>query len=211
MYRKILGLLLYIVSYLLYKTLKITRVNHEGYRQDTPYLFAFWHGKQFLPIFNLIKYHRTKGAVLVSPSRDGDILTTWLKQLGYEVIRGSSRKGNVSALVGMMRKIKQGESIGFGIDGPIGPIHIVKPGMTHMAQKYNVEILPMGSAFSRKWVFEKAWDKFELPKPFSRAVYYMGKPFVVPVNADLDHYNVLLEQQIHDAEAQAVKLLSEDN
>jgi lysophospholipid acyltransferase (LPLAT)-like uncharacterized protein len=208
MYRKILGFLIYVVSYLLYKTLKMTMVYHEDYQQDKPYLFAFWHGKQFLPIFNLIKYHKIKGAVLVSPSKDGDILTASLKQLGYEVIRGSSRKRNVSALMGMIRRVKQGQSIGFGIDGPIGPIHIVKPGMTHMAQKYNVEILPIGSAFSRKWVFEKAWDKFELPKPFSKAAYYMGKPFIIPLDADLEHYNVLLEHRIHDAEIQARQLLN---
>jgi lysophospholipid acyltransferase (LPLAT)-like uncharacterized protein len=208
MYRKILGFLIYVVSYLLYKTLKMTMVYHEDYQQDKPYLFAFWHGKQFLPIFNLIKYHKIKGAVLVSPSKDGDILTASLKQLGYEVIRGSSRKRNVSALMGMIRRVKQGQSIGFGIDGPIGPIHIVKPGMTHMAQKYNVEILPIGSAFSRKWVFEKAWDKFELPKPFSKAAYYMGKPFIIPLDADLERYNVLLEHRIHDAEIQARQLLN---
>ncbi|MFX5622524.1 DUF374 domain-containing protein, partial [Acinetobacter baumannii] len=88
----------------------------------------------------------------ISPSKDGDLLTVWLKKLGYEVIRGSSRHQNISALAGMIRKLKKGYSLGFGIDGPIGPIYKVKPGMTHMAQKLGIPIVPVGSAFSQKWV-----------------------------------------------------------
>jgi lysophospholipid acyltransferase (LPLAT)-like uncharacterized protein len=197
---QILGYFAYCVTLLLSKTLRVVISKHPEYNPKTQYLFAFWHGKQLLPVFQLQK-HQTERAVLVSPSRDGDMLTVWLKNLGYEVIRGSSRKQN------MIRKLKAGYSLGFGIDGPIGPIYKVKPGMTHMAQKFRIPIIPVGSAFSRRWVAEKAWDRYEIPKPFSKAVFYLGKPFYIEKEADLATSNDMLEGLITEAEKVAKKLL----
>lgn len=203
---RILGYLAYYITLLLGKTLRVVISKHPEYNPNEQYLFAFWHGKQLLPVFQLQK-HDTRRAVLVSPSRDGDMLTVWLKNLGYEVIRGSSRKQNISGLAGMMRKLKAGYSLGFGIDGPIGPIHRVKPGMTHMAQKFRIPIIPVGSAFSRSWVAEKAWDKYEIPKPFTKAAFYLGKPFYIEEEADLNVSNDKLEALIIQAEITAKKLL----
>lgn len=203
---RILGHVAYYMTLLLGMTLRVVISKHPEYNPKTQYLFAFWHGKQLLPVFEL-QNHGTQRAVLVSPSRDGDLLSIWLKNLGYEVIRGSSRKQNISALAGMIRKLKEGYSLGFGIDGPIGPIHKVKPGMTHMAQKFGIAIIPVGSAFSRKWVFEKAWDKYEVAKPFAKAVFYLGKPFYIEKEADLAVSNDMLERLINDAEKTAKTLL----
>lgn len=203
---QILGHLAYYITLLLGMTLRVVISKHPEYNPKTQYLFAFWHGKQLLPVFEL-QNHDTQRAVLVSPSRDGDLLSIWLRNLGYEVIRGSSRKQNISALAGMIRKLKEGYSLGFGIDGPIGPIYKVKPGMTHMAQKFGIAIIPVGSAFSHRWVFEKAWDKYEVPKPFAKAVFYLGKPFYIEKEADLAISNDMLERLINDAEKTAKTLL----
>ena len=203
---RILGYIAYYITLLLGMTLRVVISKHPAYNSKTQYLFAFWHGKQLLPVFEL-QNHDTPRAVLVSPSRDGDMLTVWLKNLGYEVVRGSSRKRNISALAGMIRKLKAGYSLGFGIDGPIGPIFKVKPGMTHMAQKLRISIIPVGSAFSRSWVFEKAWDKYEIPKPFAKAVFYLGKPFTIEKEVNLDISNDMLEGLITQAEITARTLL----
>jgi lysophospholipid acyltransferase (LPLAT)-like uncharacterized protein len=203
---RILGYIAYYITLLLGLTLRVVIYKHPEYNSKTQYLFAFWHGKQLLPVFEL-QNHDTRRVALVSPSRDGDILTVWLKNLGYEVIRGSSRKQNIRALAGMIRKLKAGYSLGFGIDGPIGPIYKVKPGMTHMAQKLRIPIIPVGSAFSRSWVFEKAWDKYEIPKPFAKAVFYLGKPCTIEKEADLAISNDMLEGLIMQAEITARTLL----
>jgi len=203
---KLLGNLAYCLTELLYKTLRVGFVHHEGYNPSQQYLFAFWHGKQLLPVL-MLRRHLTTCSVLVSPSRDGDLLTVWLKNLDYEVIRGSSRDKNISALVSMMKKLKQGTSLGFGIDGPIGPIHKVKPGMTHMAQKLGIPIIPVGSAFSRKWIIDKAWDKYQIPKPFVKGILYLGKPKYIAKEVDLADANLELEQAIQEAEAKAFSLL----
>lgn len=202
-----LGLFAYVVSTVLSWTLKIRIVNHPEYNFENQYLFAFWHGKQLLPVLKF-NTHKTAHAVLVSSSKDGDILTEWLKRLGYEVVRGSSRRRNISALVGMMKKLKEGFSLGFGVDGPIGPIYKVKPGMTYMAQKVGIEIVPVGTALSHKWVFNKAWDRYEVPKPFSSCACYLGKPLYIDKDADLEQWNLVLEEAIQQAEAKALSLLT---
>jgi len=202
-----LGYFAYLLTLLLSKTLDKVVSKHPKYDPNAQYLFAFWHGKQLLPILEL-KKHGAKRAVLVSASRDGDLLAAWLKNLGYEIIRGSSRRQNVSALVGMMRKLEEKYSLGFGIDGPIGPIYKVKPGMTHMAQKFKIPIIPVGSAFSHKWIIEKAWDKYEIPKPFSKAAFYLGEPMFIEDMVDLTLKNHELEIAIDKAEAIAKELLS---
>ncbi len=205
--RQWLGDFAYYLTLLLDKTLRKVVSQHPGYDPSVQYLFAFWHGKQLLPILEL-KHHRTKRAVLVSASKDGDLLATWLKNLGYEIVRGSSRHQNISALVGMMRKLKEKYSLGFGVDGPIGPIYKVKPGMTHMAQKFKIPIIPVGSAFSRKWIIEKAWDKYEVPKPFAKAAFYLGEPLMIDETLDLATQSQALEKAIDTAEAMAKQLLS---
>ena len=204
--RRVLGYLAYYVNFFLKRTVSMTWVTDPEYQVGKQYLFAFWHGKQWLPVLALTR-HSVKRAVLVSTSGDGDLLALCLRKLGYEIIRGSSRHQNISALSSMVRKLKMGYSLGFGIDGPVGPIHKVKPGMTYLAQKFQIPIIPVGSAFACVWVFKKAWDKYEIPKPFSKAVFYLGKPFMVESGEDLEQSNRLLEEAIIQAESKAKTLL----
>lgn len=204
---RFLGILIYYFTRLLHQTLSVQIKHHPDYDLKQQYLGAFWHGKQFLPVFDMSR-HQTKRAVLVSSSKDGEILSAWLEKMGYTVIRGSSRHNNVRALAQMMRAVKEGYTIGYGIDGPIGPIYQVKPGMTHMAKKLGVAIIPIGSAFSRKWIVKKAWDHYEIPKPFAKAILYIGKPMIIDQEADLEQCNQLLATRIHEAETKASAYLS---
>lgn len=188
-------------------TLRTKLYKHESIDHNTTYLFAFWHGKQFLPGITLAGLHKTPNMVLVSPSRDGDILTVYLEKLGYNVLRGSSRDNNVRALLSIKKQVAKGVSIGFGVDGPIGPIYHVKPGAVYLSQKCNVAIIPVGSAYKRCWIFNKAWDKFEIPKPFTKASLVLGEPFVVPRGMDIEDACLELNARITQTEQQAQYLL----
>ncbi|MBP6104570.1 MAG: DUF374 domain-containing protein [Gammaproteobacteria bacterium] len=205
--RYCLGFAAYMLSSLLHKSLQVRTEYDSDYDPTKPYLFAFWHGKQLLPVLHLVQ-HQTRRIVLVSPSKDGDILAFWLKRLNYVIIRGSSRDQNTRALHLMRTQLRQGCSLGFGVDGPIGPIYSVKPGMTYLAQKFQIPIIPVGTAFVRPWVLEKAWDRYEIPKPFSKAAFYLGKPLLITKGADLMESNHLLEVAIVAAEARAQALLA---
>lgn len=200
--QKIIGNICYYVFKFLQFSLRLKIIKHPEYDIKKPYLFAFWHGKQLLPVLKL-KDHKTFKTALVSPSRDGEILATLLRKLGILVLRGSSRDSNIKSLKAMIKRIKNNHTIGFGIDGPIGPIYKVKPGMTYLSQKYQIPIVPIGSYFESKWVFEKAWDKFEIPKPFSKSTMYYGQPYIVGKTEDLEQANLTLEEKIRQIELEA--------
>ena len=101
----------------------------------------------------------------------------------------------------MIKKLKQGYSLGFGVDGPIGPIYQVKPGITYMAKKCNVPIIPVASAFKNKFILEKAWDKYEVPKLFTKACCVIGEP--ITIEGDLDKANLELNDTLNKLQLQA--------
>lgn len=190
-------------------SLKITTHKHHTIDPDRPYIFAFWHGKQILPSLALRAMHNTPMCAMISPSRDGSILVAYINKIGFEAVRGSSRDKNIAALIRMKNKLLSGASIGTAIDGPIGPIHVVKPGLIFLAQKYNVPIIPMNCASDRFWVFQKAWDKFELPKPFSKNALVLGEPFVVDKNVDVQQACLQLADRLQQVEHHAKALIAD--
>ncbi len=204
---RIVGNAAYYVMHLLRFTMRIQVKISPLVDPKTPYLIAFWHGKQFLPAVILNKYHDTPRCAMVSPSRDGAMLAVFLEKSGFQVIRGSSRDSGTRGLLETKRRLEEGSSIGFAIDGPIGPIHVIKPGIAFLAQKGNAQIVPVGVAYKKFWTFHKAWDKFQLPKPFSKAVLIMGEPFSVKEDADLKEACLLLEKRMQMIEQEANDLL----
>lgn len=156
----------------------VERLKAEGRR----IIYVVWHGKLFLATY----VHRKKNIViLTSLSKDGDMLTAILEKFGYRCIRGSSSRGGTKALREMIRVIKEGYDCAVAVDGPRGPLHEVKPGAIFLSQLTGAAIVPVSCEVERKKVFEKAWDKFELPIPFSRARISYGAPFYVKRGEDI--------------------------
>ncbi len=57
------------------------------------YLFAFWHNRMALMPYLYKKYlHRQKVAILVSASRDGEMLAGVLTRFGFTPVRGSTSR-----------------------------------------------------------------------------------------------------------------------
>lgn len=203
-YGKIGNRLYYLIK-VLNSTIRWKKVIHEDIKSQESNIYAFWHQKIFFPTVSL--HHVEKKTTLVSPSRDGEMLESILKKFGYEVIRGSSRDSSVKSLVVMMKALKKGYSLGFAVDGPQGPIFEIKPGIIYMAQKTGAKIIPVGGAFKRKYEFKKAWDKFHLPLPFTKAVLYLGKPIEIPSDVNPDDYIGIVNDAINEANAKAEELL----
>lgn len=199
----LIGNTAHLASRLLITTMRINVQKHESIDYSQPHLFAFWHGKQLLPAITLSKMVRTPKCVMASPSRDGAMLAVFLQKFGYEILRGSSRDNNVRALLAMKNKLQNGYSIGFGIDGPIGPMHVVKPGIVFLSQKCNIPIIPVGCAFNNNWVFHKAWDKFQVPKPFAKAAMVLAEPYTVSPETDIETACRELERRLFAAEEHA--------
>lgn len=130
-------------------------------------VLAHWHGDE-IPLINFASRYRI--ATIASTSKDGEMMTTVLKLLGAKVTRGSSTRGGVGALKGLIRLAKAGYNSSFAVDGPKGPIYQVKPGVFEHTKILTGNIYAAGLACDRKWTFEKAWNKAYLPKPFAKIV-----------------------------------------
>ncbi len=119
---------------------------------------------------------RLRIATMTSTSKDGQLIDFVIRKFGGETSKGSSTRGAVSALKGLIRLVKGGFNSSMAVDGPKGPIYQVKPGVFELAKLTNATIVPVGIASSSFFVFEKAWNKARLPKPFSRIEIYFSKP-----------------------------------
>lgn len=113
--------------------------------------------------------------ILISQSKDGQILATASEYLGYKTVRGSSHRGGVAGLLAGMRKVQEGYSMTIAVDGPKGPIYKVKEGITAVSDKSQRPIVPVRGFPVKKKVFEKSWNKATLPMPFTKIKLKIGK------------------------------------
>ncbi len=151
-------------------------------RDNKPIIFAMWHGNELAMISYSTIY---KCAAMTSQSKDGDLMDFVLRMLGFKTSRGSSTRGGISALKGIIRNSRAGYIPVFPVDGPKGPIYQPKPGVFEMSKIMNAHIIPSGIAHSGAIHFKKSWNKTFLPLPFSRVVLYWGAP-IPPVNKNQD-------------------------
>jgi lysophospholipid acyltransferase (LPLAT)-like uncharacterized protein len=164
-------------------------------------IYAFWHGHL------LYLMHRYRGSgvyILVSQSRDGEVLSRILRHFGLPTIRGSSSRGGRRSLLELVRRVRAGASAGIAPDGPRGPRHQAQLGIITLARLSEVPIVPVAVGARWKIVFQ-SWDRFLLPLPGSRVVVAYGEPVVVPSDADA----ALLEQKRQELEGKLLKLTGE--
>jgi lysophospholipid acyltransferase (LPLAT)-like uncharacterized protein len=188
---------------------RLYRFRCYGYPEsfDGPAIFACWHSEETALLPNC---GFTKGHIMISRSRDGDILATVVKRWGYLVSRGSSSKGAVAALRSLRQAIDQGDNLILAVDGPRGPRRVAKPGAFYLAAKTGRPIYPVGAAVSWAHVFKKSWSQSRLPWPFSKVVAVFGEP-LRPTLADLDRsaeaQGLILAEAINQATQKAEEFL----
>lgn len=142
-------------------------------------IFVLWHGELLMLIFAYMDYRKSKNIdTIVSEHKDGEIISKVLSLFGGGSIRGSSTRGGLRALRGALESLRGGRDVGITPDGPRGPRHSVANGVVLLAQKTHVPIVAMNVQASRAWRMQ-SWDKFVIPKPFSRLDFYYSDPFYV--------------------------------
>jgi len=164
-----------------------------------PMIFAHWHGDE-LKVFPLVTPYKI--ATMTSTSKDGQLVDFAIRKLGGATSRGSSTRGGIGALKGLIRLIGKGYRASMAVDGPKGPLHKVKPGVFELSRLANARIVPVGAASSRAIVFHKSWNRAELPKPFAKVVVWFGEPLNVITRQESpkDHaLSARLEQEIAKA------------
>jgi lysophospholipid acyltransferase (LPLAT)-like uncharacterized protein len=143
-------------------------------------VFCSWHNQLLYPTY---RRRHTHGVVVISQHADGELIARVAQRLGPGVVRGSTTRGGARALVQLVRLARDGYDIGITPDGPRGPRYIVQPGVVYIAQKAGAPVVPMGFASERYWEF-RSWDRFRVPKPWSRAHLAYGEPIHVPKDLD---------------------------
>jgi len=170
------------------------RILNDSHYYPEPAIYPFWHGIEFC----MMTFNKNSGIVImVSLSKDGELLADLLDRFGYVTVRGSSSKGGQRALMEIIREAKDGRSLAFAADGPKGPYHNLKSGVIYSALKSGMPILPVSVSPKNKIVLKKTWDKTEIPLPFTKAVQIYGSPVYVKEGDDIEEKRLQVENELN--------------
>jgi len=139
-------------------------------------IYIFWHEYILFPLY--LRGHCNM-AMLLSRHSDAEILSHAAYHLGFEFVRGSTNRGGVAAIRELLKKSRR-MNLTITPDGPRGPRRKMAPGPVYLASKLGLPLVAMGYAFDRPWRVKTAWDKFAIPRPFSRARAIPSSEIFVP-------------------------------
>jgi len=161
-------------------------------------ILAFWHSRILLMPF---PYRGQKACIMNSAHRDGEIITRVIKHFGVDAVRGSSTRGWMGGLKGMLAAYRQGYDLIVIPDGPRGPRYQAKSGVLQLARATGAPVFPV--TYSAAWkTTVGSWDRLVIPFPFSRVLYVVGSPITVPAGAS----NETLESKRQELEAALIAI-----
>lgn len=192
-------LLLALLPHVLVAWVRSLRLRRDPEPWPGPRIYALWHNR-LLVLAGL--YRRQGITVLVSPSRDGEVIARVLSRLGYGLVRGSSARGGAEAVAGLCRVLAEGGVVSITPDGPRGPRYVAKEGVAALAAASGVPVVPGAWASGRGWV-AGSWDLTRIPAPFSRCRLRLGEPIHVPRSADLAEATAKIEAALRRVTALA--------
>jgi lysophospholipid acyltransferase (LPLAT)-like uncharacterized protein len=167
-------------------TLRFETIAEPGTVPATPPargIFCFWH-RCTLPAGWY--FRRFRCSILISQSFDGELIARTLALLGYGSVRGSSSRGGAAGLMALRDVLAQNQPVVFTADGPRGPIYETKIGPVKLAEMTGEAIGSFYLLPQRAWTVP-SWDRFLIPKPFSRVVVSWSRPVAPPLpDADPD-------------------------
>ncbi len=147
-----------------------------------PCIFALWHAHQ-CGLYSL--KGKSKTNVMISRSKDGEIIARAAEIMGLKTVRGSITRGGASATLELVNRIKKGDNGAITVDGPKGPNRVVKKGIIEIARMTGVPIVPITwYSPSKGYIKLKTWDEFRFPLFCRKMLMYYGEPIYVDSNAD---------------------------
>jgi hypothetical protein len=145
----------------------------EYHRRGGTVLLCSWHQQFFAAIRHFKVYQAMNPSLMISKSRDGEIIAGIAEKSGWKTVRGSSSTDGRLALSMMIYNLKRFRLAAHILDGPRGPAGCVKAGAIHLANAAGAVIVPVYTAADRAWYFN-SWDRFMLPKPYARVTLRFG-------------------------------------
>lgn len=154
-----------------------------------PVVLCFWHGRIMLAHAGWISPGGAPPtSILISQSREGDVIVHAARAVGVDAFRGSTEKrgkpkGSFAAMRGMMRHLQSGGAICVTPDGPRGPRMRAEMGPVQLARLTGAPLVGMAWSTRGAKVFQ-SWDRFMVPRPFARGAFVFSDPILVPRDAD---------------------------
>lgn len=168
-------------------------------------ILAFWHDQLLL----MVKGYRGPGAkILISASKDGELIARTMRYFGQGAVRGSSTRGGRAAFKALLDLAKEPFDLVFTPDGPKGPRHTIKEGVVQLARLTGRPVIPMAFTCSRGHRFA-SWDRFLLPFPFSRGVFSFGPAVHYDAGESPPDFQVRLQQAMEENDRRARARLEE--
>jgi hypothetical protein len=181
-------------------TFRLSIVNEESWLkyldEGGRVLICAWHQQFFSAVRHFKKYAKYHPTLMSSKSHDGEIAAGISRQIGWYPVRGSSSRDGGFALKEMADRLKKYGMAGLLLDAPRGPAGTVKPGVIKLAQIADAVIVPGYVQVEKAWYF-KSWDKFMIPKPFSRVTIIFCDMIKLPpmlTETDFENQRLMLEK-----------------
>ncbi|MEA2694627.1 MAG: hypothetical protein QOJ16_4014 [Acidobacteriota bacterium] len=163
------------------------------------FILAFWHRHLLLMPYG---YRGRRISVLVSQSRDGELIARTVARLGIDASRGSTTRGGMAGMRALLRKAGEGYDLAFTPDGPKGPVSVVQPGVILAAAATGLPIQPVALAASRCRRL-RSWDRFVVPLPGAAVHFVYGEPLSVPRRGEPEEAAAELARRLNACEAEA--------
>ena len=172
---------------------------------------CFWHQDLLIALLVVSRWLKKgfKGGFIISPSVDGEVPARIAASWGAEIIRGSAVRTGASAMRDIHRFLKQGISIITAADGPLGPKFHFKMGVVLMAKLGHAPIIPITCSSKEAWYLNR-WDQFMIPKPFTKIIVMIGKPYVIPKTSNmsqLEEHRSNIELKLNEQKSSSEELL----
>jgi len=137
-------------------------------------LLCAWHQQFFSAIRHFQNYRDLNPCIMISRSNDGAMIAGVAERTGWNTIRGSSSRGGKAALRSTITHLRKSRLAAHIVDGPRGPAGKVKAGVINMAHRTGAVIVPVYAFAEKGWYFN-SWDRFLLPRPFSKVHLRFGE------------------------------------
>jgi lysophospholipid acyltransferase (LPLAT)-like uncharacterized protein len=172
-------------------TFRLTVQNEEPWRQHLEnggrVILCSWHQQFFSFVRHFRSYRRYCPGLMISQSADGALIAGVARQMGWKTVRGSSSRGGLKAMFGIIEHVREHRLAGHIVDGPRGPIGVIKKGVIHMARETDAMLVPVYAEAPKSWTF-RSWDRFFVPKPFSRVCIRFGEMIAPSTTHDEDGF-----------------------
>ena len=185
---------------LLCATLRFEEADEPGARPANRFpedaeVYVFWHRALLLAAY---RYRKLGIRILISPSFDGELIARVVERLGFVPLRGSSSRGGASGLIALIRARQGGYKVAITADGPRGPVYVAKPGAAAAAQKAGSSASCFHLHPESAWLL-RSWDRFIVPKPFSRVRVCWQAPLDLPASLAPDEATAMLQETLQKA------------